>query len=203
MPLSLSDLTPFTTIARGGGSSLALLLIAANVTSLVHGQQPAVEYRSDAPDPKLKLYGGVAQASVRDPSKYAAEKAKIDEYFEKYYFPDMTSTAPEDLARLGDSRYKLFKDYLWRSTNAEFQQQLTNKAYAASVKILNPKNPPPPYHPAVRFNAVLILGMLDRQYGAEGSRPPEPLPQANKVLTAIVDSATTDDRFAPPVILAL
>ena len=70
----------------------------------------------------------------------------------------MTGTSPEDLGRLGDSRYKLFKDYLWGSTNAEFQQQLTNKAFTASIKILNPKNPPPPYHPAVRFNAVLDSG---------------------------------------------
>jgi hypothetical protein len=168
---------------------------------LVHGQQPAVEYRSDTPDSKVKLYSGVAQASVRDPSKYAAEKAKIDEYFEKYYFPDMTGTAPEDLARLGDTRIKLFKDYLWRSTNAEFQQQLTNKALVACSRILNPKNPPPPYHPAVRFNAVLILGMLDQQYGVDGSRPPVPLPKANEILTLIVDSATKDDRFIPPVIL--
>jgi hypothetical protein len=136
---------------------------------------------------------------VRDPSRYAAEKAKIDEYFDKFYFPDMTATSPEDLARLGDSRYKLFKDYLWASTNAEFQQQLTEKAYTAMINILKAQNPP--YHPAVRFNAVLIIGMLDRQYGVEGSRPPEPLPQATKVLVAIVDSATVNDRFAPPVIL--
>jgi hypothetical protein len=175
-------------------------LFVAGAAPLVHAQQPAAQYRFDTADAKLKTYGGVARAVIKQGS-YAAEKVKIDEYFDKFYFPDMTGTSPEELGRLGDSRYKLFKDYLWASNNAEFQQALTNKALAACGKILNPKNPPPPYHPAVRFNAVLILGMLDEQYGIEGSRPPKPLPKANQILTLIVDSATTDDRFAPPVIL--
>ncbi len=199
MPSRLSNWSPFPISTRAGFACVALVLAVANLASLVHGQLPAVEYRSDPPDPKAKANMGLARASVRDPSRYAAEKAKIDEYFEKFYFPDMTGTAPEDLARLGDSRYKLFKDYLWASTNAEFQQQLTNKAYTAMINVLKAQNPP--YHPAVRFNAVLIIGMLDRQYGVEGSGAPEPLPQATKVLVAIVDSATVNDRFAPPVIL--
>jgi hypothetical protein len=169
------------------------------LTSLAYGQQPVVlQYRSDAPDAKVKLYGGVAKAAVRA-GNYAAEKPRIDEYFDKFYFPDMTGTAPEELGRLGDSRYKLFKDYLWESTSPEFQQTLTNKAFTAMINILKAQDPP--YHPAVRFNAVLVIGMLDRQYGVEGSRPSEPLPQATKALVAIVDTATVNDRFSPAVIL--
>jgi hypothetical protein len=172
----------------------------ALVASLVSSARAQVqqEYRSDPPDLKAN-HGAVATLSVNDPAKYAAERAKVDEYFEKFYFPSMTGTSPEELGRLGDWRFNLFKNYLRKTTNEQFQQQLTSKAYTASINILKAQNPP--YHPAVRYNAVLILGLLDRQYGAEGSRPPEPLPQANKVLVAIVDSATTNDRFSPPVIL--
>jgi hypothetical protein len=193
MPLKQANASLFQAIA-------GCLMLAASVAPAARGQEQP-EYRFDQPDAKAKSYGAVATLSLRDPAKYAAEKAKIDEYFDKYYFPSMTGISPEELGQLGDLRYNLFKNYLWKTTNEQFQQQLTQKAYAAAVKILNPKNPPPPYHPAVRFNAVLILGMLDRQYGIEGSRQPEPLPQANKVLTAILDSATTDDHFIPPVIL--
>ena len=200
MPLKLSNLLLFPARSRRRLRRFALVLLAAGMAPAVYAQQPAVQYRSDPPDTRLKAYGGVARALVKQ-GRYAAEKAKIDEYFDKFYFPDMTGTSPEELGRLGDSRYKLFKDYLWASNSAEFQQALTNKALAACSRILNPKNPPPTYHPAVRFNAVLILGMLDSQYGIEGSRPPAPLQRANQILTVIVGSATTDESFAPPVIL--
>ncbi|HJQ81386.1 MAG TPA: hypothetical protein VJ828_15600 [Lacipirellulaceae bacterium] len=198
MPLRLSDWLRFPASARRNLRRLALMLFAAGLAPVVYAQQPAVQYRSDPPDAKLKTYGGVARALVKQGS-YAAEKAKIDEYFDKFYFPDMTGTSPEELGRLGDSRYKLFKDYLWESTDATFQQTLTNKAFTAMINVLKPQNPP--YHPAVRFNAVLVIGMLDRQYGVEGSRPSEPLPQATKALVAIVDSATVKEIFSPAVIL--
>jgi hypothetical protein len=198
MPLKLSSWLSFPASARRNFVRLALVLFVAGLASVVYAQQLAVQYRSDPPDAKLKTYGGVARALVKQGS-YASEKAKIDEYFDKFYFPDMTGTSPEELGRLGDSRYKLFKDYLWESTDAAFQQTLTNKAFTAMINVLKPQNPP--YHPAVRFNAVLVIGMLDRQYGVEGSRPSEPLPQATKALVAIIDSATVKEIFSPAVIL--
>jgi hypothetical protein len=198
MPSKFSNWSRFPASVRRNLGRSALALFAAGLASLAYAQQPVAQYRSDVPDAKLRTYGSVARALIKQ-GGYAAEKAKIDEYFDRFYFPDMTGTSPEDLGRLGDARYRLFKDYLWDSPSAEFQQALTNKAFTAMVNILKEQNPP--YHPAVRFNSVLVIGMLDRQYGVEGSRPSEPLPQATKALTAIVDTATVNDRFAPPVIL--
>src|SRR5687768_2000203 len=141
MPLKLSSWLSFPASARRNFVRLALVLFVAGLASVVYAQQLAVQYRSDPPDAKLKTYGGVARALVKQGS-YASEKAKIDEYFDKFYFPDMTGTSPEELGRLGDSRYKLFKDYLWESTDAAFQQTLTNKAFTAMINVLKPQNPP-------------------------------------------------------------
>jgi hypothetical protein len=76
-----------------------------------------------------------------------------------------------------------------------------------TIAVSTPGNPPqPPYHPTARYNAVLVLGNLDRKYANQASGPQpgvaEPLPQANSALTLIVDGATTSNTFSPPLILA-
>jgi hypothetical protein len=101
-------------------------------------------------------------------------------------------------------RYELFKGYLWATDNEQLQSTLTELAYAAMLNIIKPQSPP--FHPAVQYNAIITLGMLDAQYAREGAspRPPKPLPKATKALTVVVDSATDPklkNSFAPPVIL--
>ena len=110
----------------------------------------------------------------------------------------MTQTGDADLGKLGDSRSKLFKSFLWGTSNANLQSTLTELAYNYMRTVVLANNPS--YHPAVRYNAVLILGMLDEQYGIDsgaGRRPPKPYPQANVLLTQIVNAAA-DDKAVPP-----
>ena len=52
------------------------------------------------------------------------------------------------------------------------------------------------YHPAVRYNAVLIIGMLDKTYAAPG-RPPVPLPEGFVKLHTILDAAVKGKQVAP------
>jgi hypothetical protein len=177
--------------------------MAILATALLAATAAGQEFRSDPVDDKLRLYGAKVQRFVLDRAGYTAEKQVFDEYFQKYYFPSMTQYGPDDLARLGDNRYRLFKNFLWATSNPELQQNLTNMAFRAMGAIVVSKNPPP-YHPAVRFNAVLTLGMLDETYAIDAganARPPKPLPAATKALTFIVDTATTSEQFPPPVIL--
>src|SRR5262249_19732312 len=57
--------------------------------------------------------------------------------------------------------------------------------------------------PALRYNAVLVIGMLDQEYAIDsgaGRRPPKPLPEANEFLTQIV-SLAADDKPVPPTLL--
>jgi hypothetical protein len=164
----------------------------------------AQAYRSDPPEPEAKKAQSAATQAIRNPASFAANQAQIKEFFNNYYFKHMTGSSPEQLATLGIARYALFRDFLWKSENDQVQKALTDLAYEAMRNILVAKDPP--YHPAVRYNAILILGMLDEQYAREGAtaRPPKPHARANSALAAIVKLAADDKAnhdFPPAVIL--
>ena len=163
----------------------------------------ALQFNTDKVDPQAKRLSGIAHAVVRNPSRYATDKAKFQEYFTGYYFPEMTQDSPAALADLGDKRYDLFRKYLWAADNEQLQRELTEIAFSAARKIAGAANPP--YHPAVRYNAVLILGQLDQQYAVEtgaNRRPPVPLPEATELLTKIVAAAAADRPVPAAVTLA-
>jgi hypothetical protein len=167
----------------------------------------AQEYRADPIDEEARRGGARAQQWVKDPAAYAQDKARFDAYFQSYYFPVMTHSSPENLAVLGKLRYDLVNKFLRGTTNQELQTNLTNMAYDAMLKVaanLETLSPPkvadPPYHPAVRYNAILVIGMLDETY-ASGAQPPKPYPKATSAMTSIVKSGMTNDRFPPPVVL--
>jgi hypothetical protein len=171
-----------------------LILVLSGLACSASAQQ----YQADPVDRTARAYGASAKQWLTNPAAFAADKAHFVDYFTKYYFPDMTHFEPADLARLGDSRYNLFKKYLWATNNPQLQQELTDMAYKAMGKIVVNSA----YHPAVRYNAILVIGMLDEQYPNGPGQPSKPLPQANKALTGVVENATSDKgRFPPPVIL--
>jgi hypothetical protein len=176
--------------ARLSGGALFLAAIISLAAS-------AQVYKSDQPDEAAKKL----QSVVRNPANFQANQAQFKEYFNKYYFPTMTGSGPDELAALGNRRYLLFRDYLWKADNTQWQQTLTTLTYEAMAEILRPKNPP--YHPAVRYNAVLILGMLDDQYAREGATTPaRPHARSNGALTGIVNHAMSGkDEFPPAVVL--
>src|SRR6185436_442952 len=134
-----------------------------------------------------KGYGPVAQLCVKDPARYAQEQAKVMEYFTNYYFPRMTRTGEQELGQLGKWRYDLFKNVLWPG-NEQLQSDLTELAFKVMKNIVAPKPADPPYHPAVRYNAILTIGMLDKPYGIEAGpskRLPVPMTDANDFLTMV------------------
>lgn len=172
-------------------SCLLLMAVFMNCTVHVFAQ----EYVTLPIDEKgAKTYRVTAQQCLRDPTAFNQEKEKFDAFFTGYYFPLMTVTDPEKVGDVGKLRTDFFKNYVLKATNLEAQAELTKLAYGSMVKILGAQNPP--CHPAARYNAVLILGQLDEDYAAA-----KPYPAATKALTAIVDSATTANRFPPAVIL--
>jgi hypothetical protein len=89
-------------------------------------------------------------------------------------------------------RDELFSRYLWASTDERLQSDLTELAFAELQLVgIGSK-----YHPAVRYNAILIVGMLDEVYASQG-RPPVPLKEGTAKLTFIVDSAAQGKRVPP------
>ena len=167
----------------------ALLLVC--LTSLAGAQQ----YQADPVDEnagKLKL---TAEQCVKNPARFANDGAQFIEFFDKYYFPAMTRFAPGDLGQLGRMRDDLFSRFLWASTDENLQRELTEMAF----KKVQPVERSSKYHPAVRYNAILILGMLDKTYATAG-RPPVPLKAGTDELVLIVNYAA-DGKPVPPFLV--
>ncbi len=160
-------------------AALAIMLLAT----------PAWAQRYKEIDPKLTdgqaraLDRTVGQA-IRDRAGFGANAGAVEDYFKKYYFPKMTQTDPDSLAELGDRREDLFRRYIRVAANAESQATLTDQTLNV-VEAISQGG----YHPAVRYNAVLILGNLDQKIagGRANPTPPIPLPAATAVMLGLLE----------------
>jgi len=162
-------------------------------------QATAQQYKSLPVDDRARLLGPLAAQCVKVPGRYATDKDRFTEFFKNYFFPAMTRNDPENLAKLGDMREELFKDFLWASQDERLQSDLTAIAFESMWPIAISKD----YHPAVSYNAVLILGRLDKQYGIDNAanrRPPIPFEAATQKLNLIVYAAA-EGKAVPPYLL--
>lgn len=190
-------------VAAGGVARLPLgIAVAAVVTAcLVPHYVLAQNYKSDPFDDRvrLKLRTKVTKI-VKNPSEYATSKETVEQLFTQYYFPIMTQAAPDDLARLGKLRYEFFKNYVWPSRSEALQKDLTTLAFAQMKRIIPDRG----YHPAVRYNAILLMGMLDARYAIDSgsdARPPVPLSDGTKVLLQVVKLAGKNVRITPGLLV--
>ncbi len=130
---------------------------------------------------------------VKSPTGDPADAEQFKKYFNQYFFPAMTQSTPDGLELIGPMRNDLFKKYITVSTGAT-QRFLSDTAYDwARAKVAGP------YHPAVRYNALLILGRIDNEYAGPGVATPTPKPEANSMLYTIGDRVLkSDDRDRYP-----
>jgi hypothetical protein len=171
---------------RFGASLFVVAVVATNSF--------AQQYQADDVDEaagKLKL---TAEQCVKNAQRFQQDGERFNEFFEKYYFPAMTRYSPDQLGQLGRMRDDLFNRFLWASNDEILQRELTQMAF----KMLQPveRNKGKNYHPAVRYNAVLIIGMLDDKYPAPG-QPQVPLKEGAAELTLIVNAAAEGKRVPP------
>ena len=135
-------------------------------------------------DRQAKAIQGQVSQAIRDPAGFGANAGAVTDYFTKYYFPKMTHTDAESLAELGDMREDLFRRYVRASPNEESQATLTDLSLRVATALSQGN-----YHPAVRYNGVLILGNLDQQIagGRNNPTPPIPLPAATAVMLDLLE----------------
>jgi len=168
--------------------SVAMLLLVGILAGPVAAQQQ--HYKAIPPKMTIKAskpLGSKVSEAMRNRAAFDAGGQKnIDGYFKTFYFPMMTQAGPADLARLGKLREDLFKRYLRGSTIPAAQAYLTNTTLGVMRAIARDD-----YHPAVRYNAALILGLLDQQYAAGGanSTPPVVLPAATNELLELLEQS--------------
>ena len=70
----------------------------------------------------------IAEQCVKNPGRFATDRERFMEFFDKYYFPAMTRYTPEDLSQLGRMRDDLFARFLRASTDENLQTELTQMA---------------------------------------------------------------------------
>ncbi len=180
-------------ISRGGeysGSRCArfsALTLVALAAVFIATPVWAQRYRTLNPrmtEREARAMRGTVSQAIRDPAGFGANSAAVNDYFAKYYFPKMTGTTPESLAELGDMRKELFSRYIRATPNADSQATLTSLSLKGATAFSRGN-----YHPAVRYNAALILGNLDQKTAGKGANatPPIPLPAATAALLDLLE----------------
>lgn len=119
--------------------------------------------------------------ALRNPAGLGAAEKDVDTYLKKVYFAQMTQFSDAALAELGPSRERIFKQLIPQAGNASTQQYLIDLTFNVA-RVLARDN----YHPAVRYNAVLMLGDLDQQL-ASGTNPPVPHAKATAELLELIE----------------
>jgi hypothetical protein len=119
---------------------------------------------------------------LRQTTAPPAGDTTLKDYFVGWYFPTMTSDAPERLGALAEDRTKLFIQFINTAKNQASRDALLALTQQAASSIAAGD-----YHPAVRYNATLILGQLDQSLpGGAGAAPPKPVAGATNALTALL-----------------
>ncbi|MEM1305541.1 MAG: hypothetical protein AAGG46_11625, partial [Planctomycetota bacterium] len=174
--------------ARGVPAALGLgmcVLMAASPDALAFKQVPV--------NTRLANKGSVIKRYVKAPTGDPESKKQYEDYFRQYFFPALMQSQAAALGEVGELRYALFRDYIWQA-DSTVQRELTALAYAYATRVLgNPAD----YHPTVAYNAVLVLGGLDLQYGSNArnnARPSRPLPRANEELCKVVAESIEGKR---------
>ncbi len=165
-----------------GFLSLAFGLAAAPVAS---GQG---RYTSDEVKDMGRYRATSAKAYARAPSGNADDRNQFGRFLLDVYFPSMTQYDASSLANLGRMRYDFMRNFV-RGAAPAAQKDATQLAHKKMKEIVKG-----PYHPSVRYNAMLILGDLDATYSGQGGEPPAPLPDANKYLTSYVSNGINTER---------
>jgi hypothetical protein len=167
-----------------GSSSLvaaAVILLAAQPSVFGQGYKHIPPSLNNAEQRALAPKVGTALNAA----SLGAEQTKIvDDYFKKYYFPMMTSTSPAALGQLAEMRKNLFVRYLDRAGSAATFDYLNSLTFNAMVAVAIGD-----FHPAVRYNAALVLGQLgDKSLKLSGGAAPKPLAKGTDALLKLLES---------------
>ena len=109
------------------------------------------------------------------------EKEIFDDYYQNYALPRWSLV--KDIADLPKERKELRNQLAKRSVGGSAVHDRLNELVLESMKTLATGD----FHPAVRVNAMLMIGELNR-VEAVGSEKAVPLPEALKVLVAVAEN---------------
>jgi hypothetical protein len=152
-------------------SSSLLVLVLATAASAQQFVQAPIKQGAD----KLKL---ASENAIRNPAGIGAAQEDVDNYLRGFFFPSMTQTTAEALGEIATLRERLIKQYIGQAGNAATQEFLIGETFKFARGMARNN-----FHPAVRYNAALILGDLNSKV----SDPQVPLKQATEELLELTE----------------
>lgn len=113
----------------------------------------------------------------------------VKQFLNGYIFPRMTQTEPEHISQLGTYRSEFFKDFLNRKVTGQNRSTFIDTIVLPSTRSIH-RNAQ--YHPAVRLNALYLIGMIDSQAADRtGNRVPIPSESAFDELLQVFSAGDT------------
>ncbi|MHB0957283.1 MAG: hypothetical protein ACYC0X_24670 [Pirellulaceae bacterium] len=147
-----------TARALTGGALAAVLLLAGPLPRCWAQAAPAPDaYTWDsigaefAAPAAVNTQKGAKDQVIYGRSSFAANRPLIDSWYRSYLFPSMATE--DQLGEISEKREMLAKD-LEMTSDAALHQYLTDLAYDEATRRASG-----PYHPFVRYNAMLIVGL--------------------------------------------
>jgi hypothetical protein len=153
---------------------IAAIGVVFTLTALAACHQSALgqNYNALKPNEQDGALRGKAATVLRNSSAPSADDLQTLSKFFTWYFQSMTGKSPAQLAALGKLRQDLFRllNTPGSPVAREHVMGIAIKAMTAFAK--------GNFHPAVRYNAALVLGQLDKEPTGTGANAAAPVPLA-------------------------
>lgn len=135
-----------------------------------------------------------ARSYARNPTGDAERSKAFGLFIKDYYLPLMTQYDAASLGELAKRRSDFVRSFL-RNADPTVAQGVTKLTYPIMKQVVEAR-----CHPAVRYNAMLLLGDLDAEY-ATRTTDPKPLSDANTYLAKYVTDGINDAGTPAPLIV--
>jgi hypothetical protein len=146
-------------------------------------------------------YRTLVQNVLKGSLPLAENQAKFDSYYTWFSFPMMTQTTPEAFKLLPERRNRFFRTEIEIATEPQAHAHLMDLTLGEMIAIVQDT-----YHPAVRYNAMLIISSLNDQevvrVGAE-KRVPEPMARALPIILAEFQRPENSDAIKVAALIGL
>lgn len=177
--------SPHTTLSPSALKSVGFALAALGLCFLFTDAALAQRYqekRASLTEKEARALTRNLTTIMRGNSLTNADKDILNKYFKGYYFPTMTEQDPQSLGELAEFREDLFKLYINQAKSKVVRDYLIDITgrEMGSIALGN-------FHPAVRYNAVLLIGMLDEEAAGRGGTPPVPWKKGTNVLLILLE----------------
>lgn len=179
-----------TRSGRSRWQSIVALVVLGTIGAGVD-QAAAQSYKSipplALPQAQINALAGQVGLILRAPNAPSpADIEVLDRYFMKYLYPTITQYDPPSvLGNLGTARDVLFKRFIDVTKSQATRDHVVAGALKAMGSVAKGN-----FHPAVRYNAVLIVGRLDQT-------PGKPLPAGTETLATILENDEFNNVAVP------